>query len=225
MERGVKDLTVCLNNLLPLPEALRDSGLPDATELLPQARKIISAFVGTRAFGGIDADFLGDRLNDGTLEIESTTHGVLIERLHAAAAGLGGVYSPVGVGTSIAAGKETRVINGVDYILEEPLRPDVGFVKADKADTLGNLVYHGSARGANPVIAMASKYTIAEVFDVVEPGELDPDHVVTPGIYVDRVVRIPEDDVASRQGRGRAVQAIIAYTLEQMAAQSAGGGE
>jgi 3-oxoadipate CoA-transferase alpha subunit len=226
VERGVKDLTVCFNNFLPLPEDLRESGLPDATSLLPQARKVISAFIGTRAFGGADSDFLGPRLDEGSLDIESTTHGVLIERLHAGAVGLGGVYSPVGVGTRIAAGKETRVINGVEYILEEPMRPDVGLVKADKADTLGNLVYRGSARGANPVIAMASKYTIAEVFDVVEPGELDPDHIVTPGIYVDRIVKIPEDDLASRQGRMQAVQAVITYTLTQMAAaEAAEGGE
>ncbi len=218
VERGVKDLVLCLNNLLPLPADLHEHGLPDATTLLPQARKVISAFIGTRAFGGMSSDFLGTRVEDGTLEIESTTHGVLLERLHAGAAGLGGVYSPIGVGTIIEAGKEKRVIDGVEYLLEAPMSPDVGLIKADTADTMGNLVYHGSARGSNPVIAMASKYTIVEVFDVVEPGELDPDAVVTPGIYVDRIVKIPSDDLASRTGRMGAVQAVITYTLTQMAA-------
>ena len=218
VERGVTDLVLCLNNLLPLPADLHEHGLPDATTLLPQARKVISAFIGTRAFGGMSSDFLGTRVEDGTLEIESTTHGVLLERLHAGAAGLGGVYSPIGVGTIIEAGKEKRVIDGVEYLLEAPMSPDVGLIKADTADTMGNLVYHGSARGSNPVIAMASKYTIVEVFDVVEPGELDPDAVVTPGIYVDRIVKIPSDDLASRTGRMGAVQAVITYTLTQMAA-------
>ncbi len=221
VERGVTDLVLCLNNLLPLPADLHEHGLPDATTLLPQARKVISAFIGTRAFGGMSSDFLGTRVEDGTLEIESTTHGVLLERLHAGAAGLGGVYSPIGVGTIIEAGKEKRVIDDVEYLLEAPMSPDVGLIKADTADTMGNLVYHGSARGSNPVIAMASKYTIVEVFDVVEPGELDPDAVVTPGIYVDRIVKIPSDDLASRTGRMGAVQAVIAFTLTQMAAAEA----
>ena len=139
----------------------------------------------------------------------------------AGAAGLGGVYSPVGLGTTIETGKEKRVIDGVEYLLEAPMSPDVGLIKADTADTMGNLVYRGSARGANPVIAMASKYTIVEVFDVVEPGELDPDSVVTPGIYVDRIVKIPLDDKVSRTGRMGAVQAVIAFTLTQMAAAEA----
>ncbi len=228
VERGVTGLTLCLNNFLPLPAALSEHGLPDATSLLPQAKKIISAFIGTRAFGGMSSDFLGTRIEDGTLEIESTTHGVLIERLHAGAAGLGGVYSPVGVGTIVEAGKEKRVIDGVEYLLEAPMSPDVGLIKADTADTMGNLIYRGSARGANPVIAMAAKYTIVEVFDVVEPGELDPDAVVTPGIYVDSIVKIPPDDKASRTGRMGAVQAVITYTLTQMAAVEAAasdGGE
>lgn len=222
VELGVKDLTVCFNNFIPVPEMLREYGVPDATALLPQTRKIITAFMGTRAFADMDSDFLGSRAEDGSLEIDCTCHGVLIERLHAGAMGLGGFYNPVGVGTIIEQGKEKRVIDGIEYILEEPLRPDVGLIKADKADRLGNLVYHGSARGANPIIAMASKYTVAEVFEVVEPGELDPEMIATPGIYVDRIVRIPDEDIASRTRRPEAVLKIVEWTLSQMPAAEGG---
>lgn len=218
VERGVKDLTLCLNNFLPAPAGLAEHGIPDATSLLPQAKKLISAFIGARVFGGENSDFFGTRIEDGTLEIESTTHGILIERLHAGAARLGGIYSPVGVGTTIETDKEKRVIDGVEYLLEAPMQPDVGLIKADTADTMGNLIYHGSARGANPVIAMASKYTIVEVFDVVEPGELDPEAIVTPGIYVDRIVKIPPDDKASRTARLSVVQVVIAQALSEMEA-------
>jgi len=226
VDRGARNLTVCFNNFLPVPEMLRETGFPDPTILLPQVKKIVTAFLGTRVFGGMDADFLGSRVEEGTLEIEATTHGALIERLHAGAMGLGGFYNPVGVGTVVEKGKEKRTINGVEYILEEPLRPDVGLVKAAKADKLGNLVYRGSARGANPIIAMASKLTIAEVFDVVEPGELDPEMVVTPGACVDRIVRIPDDDVASDKRRPEAIQKIIEYALTRLAeAEASEGGE
>jgi len=217
VERGVRELTVCFNNFVPAPESLRDRGFADAAMLLPQVRKIITAFIGTRVFAGLSSDFLGTRVEDGTLEVEITTHGALIERLHAGAMRLGGFYNPVGVGTVVAEGKEKRVISGVEYIFEEPIRPDVGLVKAHRADTLGNLVYHGSARGSNPIIATASRYTIAEVFEVVEPGELEPDVIVTPGIYVDRVVRIPDDDPASEKGRAELFQAMVEYALTQAA--------
>ena len=221
VERGVKDLTVCFNNFVPSPESLRERGFADAAMLLPQVRKIITAFIGTRVFTGLSSDFLGARAEDGTLEVEATTHGTLIERLHAGAMRLGGFYNPVGVGTVVAEGKETRVIDGAEYVFEEPIRPDVGLVKASKADTLGNLVYHGSARGANPVIAMASEYTIAEVFEVVGPGELDPDLIATPGIYVDRIVRIPDDDPASEKCRTELFQAMVEYALRQAEAEAA----
>jgi len=228
VERGVKDLTVCFNNFLPIPERLREMGFADPTVLLPQVRKIVTAFIGTRVFGSMNADFLGTRVEDGTLEIESTTHGALIERLHAGAMGLGGFYSPVGVGTSVEKGKEKRVINGVEYILEEPLRPDVGLVKAARADARGNLVYRGSARGANPIIAMASRYTIAEVFEVVELGELGPEEIVTPGVYVDRIVRIPDDDVYSLSRRPETIQGIVEFALARLAEEATaaeGGGQ
>jgi len=224
--RGVKDLTVCFNNFLPVPPMLSEAGFPDPTILLPQIKKIITAFLGTRVFGGMKDDFLDSRIKDGQLEIESTTHGVLIERLHAGAMESGGFYSPVGVNTIVEKGKEKRVIDGTEYILEKPIRPEIGLVKAARADRMGNLVYRGSARGANPVIAMASKLTIAEVFEIVEIGELDPEMVVTPGIYVDRIVKIPDEDITSGKRRPEMIQKIIEFAVSRLAAsETAEGGQ
>ena len=217
VERGAKDLTVYFNNFLPVPAFLREAGFPDPTMLLPQIKKIVTAFLGTRVFGDLEDDFLGERVKSGELEVEVTTHGVLMERLHAGAMGLGGFYSPIGVNTIVERGKEKRLINGREYLLEEPIRPDVGLVKAYRADKLGNLVYRGTARGANPIIAMASKLTIVEVFDIVEVGELDPEAIVTPGIYVDRIVKIPEEDIASEKRRPEVVDKIIEFALSRMA--------
>jgi 3-oxoacid CoA-transferase A subunit len=201
VDRGVKDLTVYINNFLPVPAPLREFGFSDPTILLPQMKKVVTAFLGTRVFFNMGGDFLVDRVKNRELEIEMTTHGVLVDRLHAGAMGLGGFYSPIGINTIIDGGKEKRTINGREYVFEEPICPDVGLIKAYKADTLGNLVYRGTGRGANPVIAMASKLTIAEVFEIVEPGELNPEAIVTPGVYVDRIVRIPDEDVTSLKRR------------------------
>lgn len=211
LKSGIKDLTVCINNYVPKPEALRDTGAPDPSLLLAQTRKIISAF------SARPKDYLPamkevvKRIAEGTLEFESMSHGILIERLMAGALRQGGFYTPIGTGTSIEEGKEKRLINGVEYVFQEPLVPDVGLIAATKADTLGNLVYHGTARANNPIIAMAARYTVAEVFEVVEPGGLDPDAIVTPGIFVDRVVRIPDNDMASRQRRMEWIRASVAY--------------
>jgi 3-oxoadipate CoA-transferase alpha subunit len=213
VDRGVKDLTLYINNFLPIPAMLREFGFPDPTILLPQLKKLLTAFLGTRVFYGMGGDFLGDRVKSGQLEVEMTTHGVLVDRLHAAAMGHGGFYSPIGINSIVAKGKEKRVINGREYVLEEPIRPDIGLIKAYRADKLGNLVYRGTGRGANPVIAMASKTTIAEVFQVVEVGELDPETIITPGIYVDRIVRIPDDDVTSEKRRDE-----FAERIRQLAA-------
>ena len=200
--RGAKGLTLYCNNFLPGPPGLGE-GYPDPTILLPQLKKIVTPFLGTRAFRGmgLGQQFLGDRVTSGQLEVEATTHGVFMERLHAGAMGLGGFYSPVGLNTVVEKGKEKRVIDGKEYILEKPVRPDVGLIKANKSDKLGNLVYRGSARGANPVIATASRLTIVEVYEIVEVGELDPEMVVTPAIYVDRIVKIPEEDASSAKQR------------------------
>jgi 3-oxoadipate CoA-transferase alpha subunit len=200
-KQGARDLTVCINNYNPTPDVVRETGGPDPTLLLPQTRKIISAYCATRYSDVVDIDMLNERVGEGTIEFENTTHGNLIARLQAGAMRLGGIYSPIGIGTTIESGKEKRVINGVEYIFEEPIVPDLGLVSAARADTLGNLVYHGTARSANPVIAMASRFTVAEVFEIVEPGELDPDTIVTPAAFVDRIVLIPGDNANSREQR------------------------
>ena len=125
----------------------------------------------------------------GKLDVENVPHGTLAARLWAAGAGVGGVYVKTGVGTEVEKGKEKREINGEEYILELPLRLDFAIIRAWKADRYGNLVYRGVGRATSPVYAKAAKVVIAEVDEVVEPGALDPEHIVTPGIYVHRVVK------------------------------------
>jgi len=226
---GVKDLTVCINNYVGKIVPLREIGSPDPTLLLSRTRKIISAFSATPKDDPSALTEITRRVTEGSLEFESVSHGILIERLLAGALRQGGFFSPIGLGTTIEEGKEKRLINGVEYVLQEPLVPDVGLVAAAKADTLGNLVYHGTARANNPIIAMASRYTVAEVFEVVEPGELDPDQILTPGIFIDRVVRIPPDDVASRERRMEWIRASVAYReqkkLDEAAEIEAGKGK
>lgn len=146
-----------------------------------QVRKMISTYIGENKM--VEA-----RILSGELEVELNPQGTFAERIRAGGAGLGGFYTPTGVGTVIAEGKETRMIGEREYVLEMPLRADVAFVKAYKADPHGNLVYRKTARNFNPVMATAADFTVAEVEEVVPVGTLDPDAVVTPGIYVDLVV-------------------------------------
>ena len=132
----------------------------------------------------------------GEVELEIVPQGTLMERIRAGGGGIGGFYTRVGVGTMIAIGKEAKIINGKEYILELPLRADFAFIRARKADKMGNLIYWRSQRNFNPVMATAADITIAEVDEIVEIGELDPEEIVTPSIYVDRIVKIP-----GREGR------------------------
>ncbi len=134
--------------------------------------------------------------NCGEIEGETVPQGTLAERIRAAGAGIGAFYTPAGVGTEVVEGKEHREINGRTYVLEYPLPADYAFIRAWRADTFGNLQYRLSQRNFNPIMAMAATTTVVEVEnDIVEAGTLDPDHVHTPGIYVDRVVRIPSDGI------------------------------
>ena len=135
------------------------------------------------------SDAFEERLKTGETELELVPQGTMVERMRAAAAGLGGFYTPTGVGTPVAEGKEVRRINGREYLLEMPLTADFALIEAYQADRMGNLVYRLAARNFNPVMAAAAKTTIAEVEDVVEVGALTPESVVTPGIFVQRVVR------------------------------------
>jgi 3-oxoadipate CoA-transferase alpha subunit len=125
----------------------------------------------------------------GQLEIEVVPQGTLVERMRCAGAGLGGVFSPVSAGTLLAEGKEQRTMDGVDYVLERPLRADVALLQAHRADPFGNLTYRMTARNFAPMMATAAKLVVAEAHEIVELGGIDPEHVITPGIFVDRVVR------------------------------------
>ncbi|MBN1615255.1 MAG: CoA transferase subunit A [Deltaproteobacteria bacterium] len=194
VRKGTKNLTLITHNLLPT--VLKLEGIPSANlaDLLPQLKKIITPVVGIQQLGA--GAFVKDYVEKG-LEVELTSHGTLASRLYAGAADLGGIYNPVGVGTILEEGKEKRVIDGREYLFEKPIKPDYAFIRGHKADFYGNLVYWGVYRADQPVMAMAAKCTIAEVDEIVELGGIDPEHVVTPGIFVDRIVKVPEDAMGS----------------------------
>jgi 3-oxoadipate CoA-transferase alpha subunit len=136
----------------------------------------------------------------GRLELELVPQGTLSERLRAAAAGIGGFYTPTAAGTKLAEGKETRTIDGRDYVLEMPLKGDVALVKAECADRWGNLTYRLAARNFGPTMAAAADLTIVQARRIVELGGIDPEHVVTPGLFVDRVVHVPNPKQAGTPG-------------------------
>jgi 3-oxoacid CoA-transferase subunit A len=175
-DRGTKNLTVISNN----------AGIDDVSlgMLLAtrQVRKMIATYVGE------NKEFESQYLS-GELEVELVPQGTFSERIRAAGAGIGGFFTPTGYGTIIAEGKETRTIDGKHYVLEGPLGADFAFVKAWKGDRKGNLVYRRTARNFNPMMATAGRVTIAEVEQLVDPGEINPDHVITPGIYVNYIVQ------------------------------------
>ena len=148
-----------------------------------QVRKIICSFPRQS-----DSCVFDELYRSGKIELELVPQGNLAERMRAAGAGIGAFFSPTGVGTPLAEGKEQRTIDGREYLLEYPIRGDVALIKAHRADTVGNLVYRKTARNFGPVMATAAALTIVQVDEVVEAGELDPEAVVTPGIFVDRVV-------------------------------------
>ena len=173
---GTKNLTVISNNA-----GVDDFGIGVLLNAR-QVRKMISTYVGENK--EFERQFLA-----GELEVELIPQGTLAERIRAAGAGIGAFFTPTGYGTLAAAGKETRVIDDKPYVLEKPLPADFAFVCAWKGDRCGNLVYRRTARNFNPVMATAAAVTIAEVEHLVEPGEIDPDHVVTPGIFVTHILQ------------------------------------
>ncbi|WP_242392879.1 CoA transferase subunit A [Anaeromyxobacter oryzisoli] len=174
--KGVKDLTVVSNNC-----GTTDRGLGVLLQAR-QIRKMIASYVGENK--EFERQYLA-----GEIEVELVPQGTLAERIRAGGAGIGGFYTATGVGTQVAEGKETRVLAGREYLLELPLRADFALVRAWRADTWGNLVYRETTRNFQPMMAAAAAVTIAEAEQIVEPGELDPDRVHTPGIYVKRVVK------------------------------------
>lgn len=190
--KGTRDITVITHCFIPMIFSEESAVMPAV--LLPQMKKLITPVVGIPHLGGVA--FVEEYVKKG-LEVEQTTIGTLTSRLYAGAARLGGFYNPVGVGTVIEKGKEKRVIDGKEYILEKPIVPDYAFIRGHKADRLGNLIYKGVFRGDQPVMAMAARFTIAEVDKIVEVGEIDAENVITPGIFVDRIVEIPEDGLGT----------------------------
>ncbi|AHM59174.1 3-oxoacid CoA-transferase, B subunit [Flammeovirgaceae bacterium 311] len=174
LKKGVKDLTCISNNA-----GVDDFGIGFLLKTR-QVKKMISSYVGE------NAEFERQLLS-GELEVELTPQGTLAERIRAGGAGIPAFFTPAGVGTEIAEGKETREFNGKTYLMERWLRADFSLVKAWKGDTAGNLIYKGTARNFNPMMAAAGKITIAEVEELVPAGELDPNMIHTPGIYVQRI--------------------------------------
>jgi 3-oxoacid CoA-transferase subunit A len=174
--RGTRNLTIVSNNA-----GLDGFGVGKLLAAR-QVRKMISTYVGENK--EFERQYLA-----GELEVDLIPQGTLSERMRAAGAGIGGFFTPTGYGTLIAEGKETRLIDGRNYVFESPLRADFAFVRAWRGDRLGNLVYRKTARNFNPVMATAGRVTIAEVEQLVQPGEIDPDHVITPGIFVRHVVK------------------------------------
>jgi len=173
--RGTRDLTVISNNA-----GIDDFGIGILLRAR-QVRKMIATYVGENK--EFERQFL-----TGELAVDLVPQGTFAERIRAGGAGIGGFFTPTGYGTLAAEGKETRIIDGRPYVLEAPLTADFAFVKAWKGDRHGNLVYRRTARNFNPVMATAGRITIAEVEELVEPGALDPDAIVTPGIFVKQVI-------------------------------------
>ena len=184
-EKDVTDLTIVSNNL---GESGKGLGI-----LLNQNK--IKKGVGSYFTSNRD---VGDKYQRGEIELELLPQGTLAESMRAGGAGIGGYYTTTGVGTDLAKGKEEREIDGVKYIFEKAIRADVALIRAHKADTLGNLVYYKTARNFNPLMATAAKTVIVEVDEIVEPGELDPEQVVTPFIYIDIIVKAQQ--VLTKEG-------------------------
>ncbi|MEH0934622.1 3-oxoacid CoA-transferase subunit A [Micromonospora psammae] len=177
---GATNLTVVNNNA-----GNGDVGLA-ALIRAGRVRKIVCSFPRQR-----DSWHFDEKYRAGEIELELVPQGNLAERIRAAGAGIGAFYTPTGYGTSLAEGKEVREIDGRHYVLEYPLRADYALVKAHRADELGNLVYRKTARNFGPIMAAAATTTVVQVEELVPVGALDPEVIVTPGIYVDRIVQVP----------------------------------
>lgn len=184
IEQGARELTVVNNNA-----GNGDTGLA-ALLKAGRVRKIVCSFprqVDSWVFDGL--------YRSGRIELELVPQGNLAERIRAAGAGIGAFFTPTGYGTPLAEGKETRLIDGRHYVLEYPLHADLALIKAERGDRWGNLVYRKAARNFGPIMAMAARRTVASVHEVVPLGGLDPEAIVTPGIFVSRVVQVPRAGV------------------------------
>ncbi|MCP4446476.1 MAG: CoA transferase subunit A [Myxococcales bacterium] len=173
---GVKNLTIISNNCGTTNKGL---GILLAQG---QVKKMVSSYVGENRI-------FAEQFLSGELEVELTPQGTLAERIRAGGAGIEAFFTPTGFGTKVAEGKETRSVNGVECVLESALRADYAFIKAWKADRWGNLIYRKTARNFNSVMAAAGKVTVVEVEEIVEVGELDPDQIHTPSVYIQRIFK------------------------------------
>ena len=179
LEQGAKNLTLISNNA-------GSSGVGIAKLVgAGRVKKMVCSFPRQPESGAFD-----ELYRAGKIELELVPQGTLAERIRAGGAGIGGFYTPTGFGTELAKGKDTREIDGVNYIFEKAIKADYALIKADKGDRWGNLTYHGTARNFGPVMATAARCTIAQVREVVELGALDPENIVTPGIFVKRIVQM-----------------------------------
>lgn len=187
IDQGARDLTIVSNNA--------GAGRTDLSALLAtgRVRKIICSFPKTSGSVVFDELYAA-----GKIELELVPQGTLSERMRAGGAGLGGFYTPTAVGTDLAKGKETRMIDGREYVFEKPIKGDFALIKAERADRWGNLTYRLAARNFGPTMAMAAACTIVQVREIVELGGIDPDQVITPGIFVDRVVAVPNPQPAGQ---------------------------
>ncbi|GAB03299.1 MULTISPECIES: 3-oxoacid CoA-transferase subunit A [Acinetobacter] len=179
LDIGTKELTIINNNASSGPDGLTKLFLAG------QVKKLICSFPKS-----VSSTVFPDLYRAGKIDLELVPQGNLACRIQAAGAGLGAVFTPTGYGTRIAEGKETRCINGKNYVLEYPLEADFAFIYADKADRWGNLTYRKAARNFGPIMAKAATTTIAQVNEIVQLGSLDPECIVTPGIFVQHVVRV-----------------------------------
>lgn len=175
LDKGVKELTVIGN----------DTGFPDIgmgrLVTAERVKKVIASHIGSNPNAG-------RLMTEGKLQVEFSPQGTLVERIRAGGVGLGGIFVDIGIGTIVEEGKGKVIIDGKEYLIETALTAEVSIVYAKKADPLGNLVFDKSARNFNPLVAMAGAFTIAEVEEIVPVGELDPECIVTPGIYVDMII-------------------------------------
>ena len=186
LAQGAKDLTLISNNA-----GTGDQGIA-ALIKRGRVKKMVCSFPRQANASAFDQRYLS-----GELTLDLVPQGNLAERIRAAGAGIGAFYTPTGYGTLLAEGKETREINGRQYVLEYPLFADFAFIKAHKGDPLGNLIYRKTARNFGPVMATAATCTIAQVSEVVGVGDLDPEAIVTPGIFVKRVVEVKTNSARS----------------------------
>lgn len=181
LETGARELTIISNNSGNLGKGL-------ATWLRAGiVRRVVCTYIGNN-------EDLHKLMADGSVEVDINPQGTFVERIRAAGAGIGGFYTPTGVGTVVAEGKEVREIDGRTYLLEKPLHADFAFIRAAKADTFGNLRFWRTARNFSPLMATAAKVTIAEVDALVALGDIDPDDVHLPGVFVRRIVHVPEHE-------------------------------